>query len=242
MHAATLAWAYTGDPALREKLDRVAADLIDTQEPDGYLGTYVPEQRFGLLPGRRLGRLVAQVQSPRPAHLLPVHRRQGGAGGLPQDGRSADRHIPGEEEHRRRRHARGHGRHQRAGTHRAALPHHRRRALSAVRPLHREIVGRARRAEDHRHAADQEASQQDGQRQGLRNALEPGRPVRTGPRHRRPDAAAARAQRVAGHRRQAALSHRQRERRRAFPATTSCCPTAVASTSAKPASRRPGSS
>jgi hypothetical protein len=48
MHAATLAWAYSGDAALREKLDRVAAELIGTQEPDGYLGTYVPQQRFGL--------------------------------------------------------------------------------------------------------------------------------------------------------------------------------------------------
>ena len=51
MHGATLAWAYTGNPALREKLDRVAADLIHAQEPDGYLGTYVPEQRFGLFSG-----------------------------------------------------------------------------------------------------------------------------------------------------------------------------------------------
>jgi DUF1680 family protein len=50
MHAATLAWAYTGDPQLRAKLDRVAADLIASQEPDGYLGTYVPEKRFGLYP------------------------------------------------------------------------------------------------------------------------------------------------------------------------------------------------
>jgi hypothetical protein len=50
MHAATLAWAYTGDPALREKLDRVAAELIRAQEPDGYLGTYLPGQRFGLFP------------------------------------------------------------------------------------------------------------------------------------------------------------------------------------------------
>jgi len=48
LHAATLAWAYTGDPALKAKLDRVAADLIACQEPDGYLGTYVPEKRFGL--------------------------------------------------------------------------------------------------------------------------------------------------------------------------------------------------
>src|ERR1700678_4571373 len=39
MHAATLAWAYSGDEALRRKLDTVAAALIATQEPDGYLGT-----------------------------------------------------------------------------------------------------------------------------------------------------------------------------------------------------------
>ena len=51
MHAATLAWAYSGDPQLRAKLDRVAAELIHCQEADGYLGTYRPEQRFGLFPG-----------------------------------------------------------------------------------------------------------------------------------------------------------------------------------------------
>ena len=39
-----------GRSRLREKLDRVAAELIHCQEPDGYLGTYVPEQRFGLFP------------------------------------------------------------------------------------------------------------------------------------------------------------------------------------------------
>jgi uncharacterized protein len=50
LHAATLAWAYTGDDALRHKLDGVAAQLIAAQEPDGYLGTYVPSQRFGLYP------------------------------------------------------------------------------------------------------------------------------------------------------------------------------------------------
>jgi uncharacterized protein len=50
LHAATLAWVYTGDPALRKKLDRVAAELIGTQESDGYLGTYVPEKRFGMYP------------------------------------------------------------------------------------------------------------------------------------------------------------------------------------------------
>ena len=29
----------------------MAAELIGTQEPDGYLGTYAPEQRFGLYKG-----------------------------------------------------------------------------------------------------------------------------------------------------------------------------------------------
>jgi DUF1680 family protein len=50
LHAATLAWAYTGDPALRAKLDAAVTRLIATQEPDGYLGTYIPSQRFGLYP------------------------------------------------------------------------------------------------------------------------------------------------------------------------------------------------
>jgi uncharacterized protein len=51
LHAATLAWAYTGDDALRNKLDDVAAQLVAAQEPDGYLGTYLPAQRFGIYPG-----------------------------------------------------------------------------------------------------------------------------------------------------------------------------------------------
>jgi DUF1680 family protein len=48
LHAATLAWASNGDPALRAKLDEVVTALIAAQEGDGYLGTYVPEKRFGL--------------------------------------------------------------------------------------------------------------------------------------------------------------------------------------------------
>jgi hypothetical protein len=48
LHAATLAWANTGDAALRAKIHRVATELIKTQGQDGYLGTYVPAQRFGL--------------------------------------------------------------------------------------------------------------------------------------------------------------------------------------------------
>jgi DUF1680 family protein len=48
LHAATLAWSSSGNPALRAKLDAVAAALIAAQEGDGYLGTYVPGKRFGL--------------------------------------------------------------------------------------------------------------------------------------------------------------------------------------------------
>jgi DUF1680 family protein len=51
LHAATLAWVNTGDPVLRQKLDRTVAELVAAQEPDGYLGTYLPEQRFGIYKG-----------------------------------------------------------------------------------------------------------------------------------------------------------------------------------------------
>jgi DUF1680 family protein len=46
LHAATLAWVYTGDPALRTKLDYVAAELIKCQLADGYLGTYIEAKRW----------------------------------------------------------------------------------------------------------------------------------------------------------------------------------------------------
>ncbi len=48
LHAATLAWAYTRSEALRAKLDRVASSLIATQQPDGYLGTYAEDARWGM--------------------------------------------------------------------------------------------------------------------------------------------------------------------------------------------------
>jgi DUF1680 family protein len=51
LHSASLAWAYSRDSALRKKLDLVVKELLATQGPDGYLGTYVPEQRFGLTEG-----------------------------------------------------------------------------------------------------------------------------------------------------------------------------------------------
>ncbi|MEP7339411.1 MAG: beta-L-arabinofuranosidase domain-containing protein, partial [Acidobacteriota bacterium] len=40
LHAATLAWLYTKDAQLKTKLDRIATELIATQQADGYLGTY----------------------------------------------------------------------------------------------------------------------------------------------------------------------------------------------------------
>lgn len=46
LHAATLAWVYTQDGKLREKLDRVVVELGQCQLADGYLGTYLPEQRW----------------------------------------------------------------------------------------------------------------------------------------------------------------------------------------------------
>jgi DUF1680 family protein len=46
LHAATLAWAESGDPALRAKLDLVVAELVKCQLPDGYLGTYEEAQRW----------------------------------------------------------------------------------------------------------------------------------------------------------------------------------------------------
>lgn len=46
LHAATLAWANTGDDALRKKLDYVASELIKCQLPDGYLGTYEEKNRW----------------------------------------------------------------------------------------------------------------------------------------------------------------------------------------------------
>lgn len=46
LHAATLAWVYTGDPALRAKLDATVAELCQCQMADGYLGTYLEKDRW----------------------------------------------------------------------------------------------------------------------------------------------------------------------------------------------------
>jgi DUF1680 family protein len=41
-----LAWANTGDPRLREKMDYVVRELLKCQLDDGYLGTYLPKDRW----------------------------------------------------------------------------------------------------------------------------------------------------------------------------------------------------
>jgi len=51
MHAATLAWASTGDAKLKRRLDYAAKALAATQEADGYLGTYRPADRLALVKG-----------------------------------------------------------------------------------------------------------------------------------------------------------------------------------------------
>jgi DUF1680 family protein len=79
LHAATLAWVYTGDLALRAKLDRVVTELLKTQEPDGYLGTYVRDRRFGLYPGADWDVWVHKYNL---IGLLTYHRYTGSAAAL----------------------------------------------------------------------------------------------------------------------------------------------------------------
>ncbi len=51
LDALSLEWARTGNPALRTKLDNTVSELVSCIEPDGYLGTYTPDKRFGLYEG-----------------------------------------------------------------------------------------------------------------------------------------------------------------------------------------------
>ena len=145
MHAATLAWAYTGDPQLREKLNRAAAELVRCQEADGYLGTYVPAKRFGLYPGNdwdvwshkyNLIGLLTYYQYTADTAALRDCRRMGDlliatfpdkksilAAGT-HEGMAATSVLR---------------------TDRIALPCDGRQALSGFRPLYRPLVGRAGR-------------------------------------------------------------------------------------------------
>ena len=51
LDALSLEWARTGNTALRTKLDKTVTELASCIEPDGYLGTYTPDKRFGLYEG-----------------------------------------------------------------------------------------------------------------------------------------------------------------------------------------------
>jgi len=46
LDAACNTWRYTHDARLKEQMDRMARRLIATQQPDGYLGTYVAAKRW----------------------------------------------------------------------------------------------------------------------------------------------------------------------------------------------------
>ena len=108
LHAATLAWVYSGDPELRRKLDLVAAELVKCQLPDGYLGTYAAKGSLDVM-----GCLGAQIQSDRPDHLHALHRKSRAAARLPAHGRFALRDFW--------RHTRK-TRHHRAGYHTGMAP------------------------------------------------------------------------------------------------------------------------
>jgi len=46
LHAAANTWLYTDDARLKTLMDRIARELIATQLPDGYLGTYTDDKRW----------------------------------------------------------------------------------------------------------------------------------------------------------------------------------------------------
>jgi DUF1680 family protein len=46
LHAAANTWLYSGDERLKILMDRIARNLIATQLPDGYLGTYTDDKRW----------------------------------------------------------------------------------------------------------------------------------------------------------------------------------------------------
>ena len=173
LHAATLAWVNTGDPALREKLDYVAAELIKCQLDDGYLGTYLDKDRWT--------EWDVWAHKYNLIGLITYMRYTGNLEPLPACRRMADLLCntfgdePGKRDIIKAGAARGHGAHQRAGADGAALPPDRRAALPRLLQIHPARLGAAQRAEDHLHAADRQARGQGRQRQGLRDALLPER-------------------------------------------------------------------
>lgn len=47
LHAASISWSYCRDAALRKRMDQAVTSLIACQAPDGYLGTYAKQHRWG---------------------------------------------------------------------------------------------------------------------------------------------------------------------------------------------------
>ena len=174
LHAAALTWSYTHDPALRGRIDEAVAALARDQGPDGYLGTYAPDRRWGgwdvWTHKYNLIGLLACHEFLGDARALDVARRIGDL--LVQDFR---RWPP---RHHRLGHARRHGRYQRVGADGAVVSRHGRSALPGLRPLYCPGLRSAQRPQDHRYAHRDPQRGQDGRSQGLRNDVQPGRPLR----------------------------------------------------------------
>ena len=173
LHAATLAWVNTGDPALRKKLDYVAAELIKCQLDDGYLGTYVEKDRWT--------EWDVWAHKYNLIGLITYMRYTGNLEPLPACRRMADLLCktfgdePGQRDIIK------------AGQHMGMAPtsvlepmvllyrSDRRAALPRFLQIHPPRLGAAQRAEDHLHAAHRQTRGQGRQRQGLRDALLPQR-------------------------------------------------------------------
>ena len=88
LHAATLAWVNTGDPALRQKT-RLRGRRTDQVPARRRLPGHLPREG----PLDRMGCVGAQIQPHRPDHLHALHRQPGAAAGLPPHGRPALQHL-----------------------------------------------------------------------------------------------------------------------------------------------------
>jgi len=87
LHAAALAWAESRDPVLKARLDATVPAFLATQEADGYLGAYLPAQRFQLLPGADWDVWTIKYAL---LGLLEVHAQTGNAEALAAARRAAD--------------------------------------------------------------------------------------------------------------------------------------------------------
>ena len=169
LHAATLAWVYTGNADLRAKLDHAVGELLKCQLDDGYLGTYLPKKRWTEWDvWSHKYNLIGLID------LRALHGQPRAAVGVPEDGRPAVQHLrrrARQTRHHRGRRPRRHGAHQRAGADGVALSPHRREEVRRLLSVYSAILGTAQRAAHRLAAAGVEARRHGGQRQGLRDAL-----------------------------------------------------------------------